>query len=174
VKQRRRRRRYAHPGVVPLVTTAPNDLWTTDFKGHFRTRDRLCHGLRSTKGDGVRPVFDRLFREYGSPRAIRTDNGVPFATAGLHGLSQLNVWWLRLGIQHQRILPAHPQQNGAHERMHNDDDVEGRLYRADQSARLKIELRCLAVPDFGACGASCVASGHAGPLEGALTPECGK
>jgi len=77
-----------------------------------------CHGLLSTKGDGVRPVFERLFREYGLPRAIRTDNGVPFATTGIHGLSQLNVWWLRLGIQHQRILPAHPQQNGAHERMH--------------------------------------------------------
>src|SRR5437879_4500250 len=76
------------------------------------------HGLLSTKGQGVRPVFDRLFREYGLPRAIRTDNGVPFATTGIHGLSQLNVWWLRLGIQHQRILPAHPQQNGAHERMH--------------------------------------------------------
>ena len=135
VKQRRRRRRYAHPGVVPPVTAAPNDLWTTDFKGHFRTRDGLycypltvadqhtryllaCHGLRSTKGSGVRPVFDRLFREYGLPRAIRTDNGIPFATVGLHGLSQLNVWWLRLGIQHQRIWPARPDQNGAHERMH--------------------------------------------------------
>jgi len=77
-----------------------------------------CHGLLSTKGHGVRPVFDRLFRECGLPRAIRTDNGVPFATTGIHGLSQLNVWWLRLGIQHQRILPAQPQQNGAHERMH--------------------------------------------------------
>ena len=77
-----------------------------------------CHGLLSTKGQGVRPVFDRLFREYGLPRAIRTDNGVPFATCGIHGLSQLNVWWIRLGIQHQRILPASPQQNGAHERMH--------------------------------------------------------
>jgi transposase InsO family protein len=135
VQKRRRRRRYAHPGVVPPLTAAPNDLWTTDFKGHFRTRDGLycypltvadqhtryllaCHALSSTKGVGVRPVFERLFREYGLPRAIRTDNGVPFATTGIHGLSQLNVWWLRLGIQHQRILPAHPQQNAAHERMH--------------------------------------------------------
>jgi transposase InsO family protein len=135
VKKRRRRRRHLHPGVVPPTTSAPNDLWTADFKGHFRTRDGIycypltiadqhtryllaCHGLLSTKGHGVRPVFDRLFREYGLPRAIRTDNGVPFATTGIHGLSQLNVWWLRLGIQHQRILPAHPQQNGAHERMH--------------------------------------------------------
>lgn len=135
VTKRRRRRRYQHPGVVPATTTQPNDLWTADFKGHFRTRDGIycypltiadqhtryllaCHGLLSTKGHGVRPVFDRLFREYGLPQAIRTDNGVPFATIGIHGLSQLNVWWLRLGIQHQRILPAHPQQNGAHERMH--------------------------------------------------------
>ncbi len=135
VQRRRRRRHYSHPGVVPATTSAPNDLWTADFKGHFRTRDGLycypltiadqhtryllaCHGLLSTKGVEVRPVFERLFREYGLPAAIRTDNGVPFATTGIHGLSQLNVWWLRLGIQHQRILPAHPQQNGAHERMH--------------------------------------------------------
>src|SRR3989442_4542260 len=135
VKQRRRRRPHYHPGVVAPVTHAPNDLWTADFKGHFRTRDGVycypltiadlhtrylltCQGLLSTKGHGVRASFDRLFREYGLPRAIRTDNGVPFATTGIHGLSQLNVWWLRLGIQHQRILPAHPQQNGAHERMH--------------------------------------------------------
>jgi putative transposase len=135
VKKRRRRRHYTHPGLVPPTTRQPNDLWTADFKGHFRTRDGIycypltvadqhtryllgCHGLLSTKGQGVRPVFDRLFREYGLPRAIRTDNGVPFATTGIHGLSQLNVWWIRLGIQHQRILPASPQQNGAHERMH--------------------------------------------------------
>lgn len=135
VKKRRRRRHYLHPGVVPAVTTQPNEIWTADFKGHFRTRDGIwcypltildlhsryllaCQGLLSTKGCGVRPVFDRVFREHGLPQAIRTDNGVPFATTGIHGLSQLNVWWMRLGIQHQRILPAHPQQNGAHERMH--------------------------------------------------------
>jgi len=135
VKKRRRRRPPYHPGVVPPVTTAPNDLWATDFKGQFRTGDRIycypltvtdqhtryllaCHGLLSTRGSGVRPIFDRLFREYGLPRAMRTDNGVPFASTSLHGLTPLNVWWLRLGIQHQRILPAHPQQNGAHERMH--------------------------------------------------------
>jgi putative transposase len=135
VTTRRRRRPSAHPGVVPLMTTHPNDLWTADFKGHFRTQDGVycypltiadqhtrfliaCHGLRSTHGRGVRAVFDRLFRTYGLPRAIRTDNGVPFATTGFRGLSQLNVWWMRLGIQHQRILPGQPQQNGAHERMH--------------------------------------------------------
>ena len=135
VRRRRRRRRTLHPGVVPPTTREPNDLWTVDFKGHFRTKDGIycypltvadqhtrfllgCHGLLSTKGIGVRPIFMRLFREYGLPAAIRSDNGVPFATTGIHGLSQLNVWWMRLGIQHQRILPAHPQQNGAHERMH--------------------------------------------------------
>jgi transposase InsO family protein len=135
VRPRRRRRAIVHPGTVPLSTTAPNDLWTADFKGQFRTRDGVycfpltiadqhtryllrVHALRSTKGVGVRPVFERAFREYGLPRAIRTDNGVPFANTGLHGLTQLNVWWLRLGIQHQRIRPASPQENGAHERMH--------------------------------------------------------
>jgi transposase InsO family protein len=135
VKKRRRRRPHQHPGVVPPITTGPNDLWTTDFKGHFRTRDGLycypltiadqhtrfllaCQGLRSTKGRGVRTVFEQVFRAFGLPQAIRTDNGVPFATTGIHGLSQLNVWWMRLGIQHQRILPAHRQQNGVHERMH--------------------------------------------------------
>jgi putative transposase len=135
VKRRRRRRPSQHPGTVPATTAHPNDLWTTDFKGHFRTRDGVycypltvadqhtrfliaCQGLGSTKGQGVRPVFDRLFRTHGLPHAIRTDNGVPFATTGIHGLSQLNVWWMRLGIQHQRILPGKPQQNGAHERMH--------------------------------------------------------
>ena len=124
VKKRRRRRTAHHPGVVPPVTTSPNDLWATDFKGHFRTRDRIycypltvtdqhtryllaCHGLLSTRGTGVRPIFDRLFCKYGLPRAMRTDNGVPFASTALHGLTPLNVWWLRLGIQHQRILPAH-------------------------------------------------------------------
>jgi len=135
VKKRRRRRAPYHPGVVPPVTAGPNDLWATDFKGQFRTGDGIdcypltvtdqhtrfllaCHGLLSTRGVGVRPIFDRLFREYGLPGAMRPDNGVPFASTSLHGLTPLNVWWLRLGIQHQRILPAHPQQNGAHERMH--------------------------------------------------------
>ena len=135
VKQRRRRRPHLHPGVVAPVTHAPNDLWTADFKGHFRTRDGIycypltiadlhtrylltCQGLLTTKGVGVRACFEQAFRTYGLPCAIRTDNGVPFATTGIHGLSQLNVWWMRLGIQHQRSRPATPQDNAAHERMH--------------------------------------------------------
>ena len=123
------------PRHRPPLTSEPNDLWAADFKGQFRTGDGIycypltisdqhsrflltCHSLRNVQTIGTRPAFERAFREYGLPRAIRTDNGVPFATQAIHGLSQLNVWWIRLGIQHQRILPAHPQQNGAHERMH--------------------------------------------------------
>jgi len=144
VKKRRRRHTYQHPGVVPAVTTAPNDIWAADFKGQFKTRNGIycypltitdlhtryllaCHGLLSTKAEGVFPVFHRAFREFGLPSAIRTDNGVPFATNGIHGLSQLNVWWIRLGIQHQRILPASPQQNGKHERMHKTLKAEATI-----------------------------------------------
>src|SRR5882762_7926184 len=94
VKKRRRRRHYQHPGVVPIKTVHPNDLWTADFKGHFRTRDGVyCYPLT---------VADQHTRYL----------------LACHGLSQLNVWWLRLGIQHQRSRPASPQDNGAHERMH--------------------------------------------------------
>jgi transposase InsO family protein len=135
VKKRQRRRRHLHPGVVAPVTIHPNDIWTTDFKGQFRTGDQEycypltvadlhsrfllgCDALKSTKDREARPCFERLFCEYGLPAAMRSDNGVPFASNGLHGLSQLNVWWMRLGIQHQRIRPASPQENGAHERMH--------------------------------------------------------
>jgi transposase InsO family protein len=136
VRARRwRRPPVEHPGVSAAQATAPNALWTADFKGQFRTRDgrycypltivdrysRLllaCQGLRSTQSTRARAVFARVFAEYGLPEAIRTDNGGPFATVGLRGLSTLNVWWLRLGIQHQRIQPAHPEQNGAHERLH--------------------------------------------------------
>jgi putative transposase len=135
VTPRRRRRAPEHPGVVPITTAEPNDLWTADFKGQFPTGDGVycypltiadqhtrflltCHGLLSTKTTTARPAFERAFREYGLPRAIRTDNGVPFATQAIHGLSYLNVWWMRLGIAYQRIHPGCPQENGAHERMH--------------------------------------------------------
>jgi transposase InsO family protein len=135
VRKRRRRHPHLHPGIVPITTVAPNDLWTADFKGQFRTGNGLycypltiadqhtrflltCYGLLSTETMAAKPVFERAFREYGLPRAIRTDNGVPFATQAIHGLSYLNVWWMRLGIAHQRIHPGQPQENGAHERMH--------------------------------------------------------
>jgi putative transposase len=135
VAPRRSRHRWKHPGAAPLTTTAPNQIWTVDFKGQFRMRNGLycypltivdhfsryllcCHGLPDVRGEGVKPQFARLFREHGLPDAIRSDNGAPFASTGIHGLSRLNVWWLQLGIVHQRITPASPQENGAHERMH--------------------------------------------------------
>ena len=115
---------------------APNDLWCTDFKGEFRLGDRrwcypltvtdqvsryllMCEALESTRQNPVITAFHRLFEERGLPAAIRSDNGVPFATPnGLYGLSALALWWLRLGIRIERIKPGRPQQNGAHERMH--------------------------------------------------------
>src|SRR6478672_10191569 len=129
VRRRRRRHPHQHPGVVPIATTHPNDLWTADFKGQFRTGNGrycypltiadqhtrfllACRGLLSTQTVTARPVFERAFREYGLPIAIRTDNGVPFATQAIHGLSYLNVWWMRLGIAHQRSRPGCPQDNG--------------------------------------------------------------
>jgi putative transposase len=132
---RARRRRHDHPGASTLKADAPNAVWSADFKGQFPTRDGQlcypltvtdnfsryllgCHGLPSVKQEGVFPAITRLFQEYGLPQAIRTDNGNPFASSALCGLSRLNVWWLKLGIQHQRIAPGCPQQNGRHERMH--------------------------------------------------------
>ncbi|RMF25544.1 MAG: IS481 family transposase [Deltaproteobacteria bacterium] len=135
VKKRRRRRTWKHPGAPELETKAPNDVWTADFKGHFRTKDGVycypltiadqhtryllrCQALGSVRTEEAKPVFRRLFGEVGLPRAIRSDNGAPFASTGIHGLCEMNVWWMRLGIAHQRIRPASPQENGAHERMH--------------------------------------------------------
>jgi len=135
VTGRRRRQFPGHPGRPLTPMDAPNAIWTADFKGQFRTRDGEycypltvvdgysryllgCQGLRSTAIDLARPVFQRLFTEYGLPRIIRTDNGVPFATTALGRLSTLSVWWIRLGITPELIEPAHPEQNGRHERMH--------------------------------------------------------
>jgi transposase InsO family protein len=133
----RRRRRWSHPGAAALKTQRPNQVWPADFKGQFKTLDGkycfpltvtdhysrkllACRGLPSVRTDGAKPVFLRLFREVGLPEAIRTDNGVPFASTGIHGLCELNVWWMKLGIVHQRIRPSSPQENGQHERMHQD------------------------------------------------------
>jgi transposase InsO family protein len=135
VKSRRRRTRWKHPGAAPLRTDGPNQVWTIDFKGQFRTRDGkycypltlldhysryllCCHGLLNVKTGGARATLERVFKERGLPAAIRSDNGVPFASTGIHGLCELNVWWMKLGIVHQRIRPSSPQENGAHERMH--------------------------------------------------------
>jgi transposase InsO family protein len=132
----RRRRRSSPPLPTPLTQPRePNDVWATDFKGQFRLGNGqlcypltatdlssrfvlACEALESVKGAPVWPVFERLFSEYGVPRIIRTDNGAPFATRGLAGLSRLSANWLRIGIRHERIEPGQPQQNGSHERMH--------------------------------------------------------
>ena len=77
-----------------------------------------CEGLPSTKHELVQPLFERAFREYGLPQVIRTDNGAPFASQAIHRLSRLHVWWIKLGVYPELILPGHPQQNGRHERFH--------------------------------------------------------
>jgi transposase InsO family protein len=125
--------------VGPLTGAGqPNDVWTVDFKGHWRTRDgRRCEPLsirdlysryiiclrpmvrRST--EAVRQVFVEVFERYGLPMIIRTDNGSPFASlVGPAGLTRLSAWWRSLGIRLERIMPGHPEQNGGHERMHGD------------------------------------------------------
>jgi transposase InsO family protein len=133
----RRRRGRATPSSAPLAHCASsNDVWCVDFKGWFRTGDGArCDPLTITDGATrylvrcvgmgggtdfakVKPLFEAAFREYGLPRAIRSDNGPPFASTGLAGLSRLSVWWIRLGIRPERIRPGKPQENGRHERMH--------------------------------------------------------
>ena len=131
----RRRRRTAMPLSQPfLPVEAPNDLWCIDFKGWFRTRDGArCDPLTLTDADsryliecriveptieGVRPIVDQALRRHGLPRAIRSDNGTPFASTGAGGLTRLSVHWIKLGIGLERIEPGAPQQNGRHERMH--------------------------------------------------------
>jgi len=135
ITPKRRHTAPGHPGRPLTPMTAPNGIWTADFKGQFKTRNGVycypltivdgfsryllaCQGLRSTAVAPARPTFLRLFREYGLPDMIRTDNGVPFATTALGRLSTLSVWWIRLGIRPELIEPASPQQNGRHERMH--------------------------------------------------------
>jgi putative transposase len=131
-----RKRRYKAQGTTLSKPRQPNDLWCADYKGEFMLADRRycypltisdfasryllgCEALASTQETFAFTVFERVFKEFGLPAAIRTDNGVPFSSPNaLFGLSKLSVWWLRLGIAIERIKPGHPQQNGRHERMH--------------------------------------------------------
>lgn len=132
---RRRRAQPGHPGRPMSVMDAPNAVWSVDFKGQFRLGSGAnCYpltvvdgysryvlavrGLPSVATVGVRPVFERLFREYGLPVRIRSDNGAPFATVALGRYSELRVWWTHLHIISELTEPASPQQNGRHERMH--------------------------------------------------------
>lgn len=135
IKARRRRGRPARVLTRSGWGQEPNDLWTADHKGQFRLGNgRMCYPLtiadsfsrylldvracNSTRHHEARAVFERAFREYGVPARILTDNGVPFGSTGVVGLSRLSVWWLRLGIAVERIEPGRPEQNGQHERMH--------------------------------------------------------
>jgi putative transposase len=132
----RKKRRRVPPQSEPLAhCDGANSVWCCDFKGHFATGDgRRCHpltimdafsryllrcqGLEQTDCEVVRPIFECAFREHGLPQAIRSDNGPPFASRAVGGLSRLSVWWIKLGIRPERIEPGKPQQNGRHERMH--------------------------------------------------------
>lgn len=134
--KRHKRRRHKAQGTQLHEPRLPNALWCADFKGEFRLGNRkycypltitdyrsryllACEGLESTREAGASPVFERVFRDFGLPGAIRTDNGVPFASPhAVFGLSRLSVWWLRLGIGIERIKPGRPQQDARHERMH--------------------------------------------------------
>jgi putative transposase len=148
-----RRRRAGRSGAwAPARTAAdePNRVWTADFKGEFRLGSgRLCYpltvqdahsrfllgcqALPGTGTAGARATFERIFREFGLPEVIRTDNGVPFSARAVGGLSGLAVWFIRLGIRLERTRRAHPQDNGAHERMHRTLKAEAvRPVRRDE------------------------------------------
>jgi putative transposase len=134
VRGRRRRRKMPRYSEPFAGCQSPNDVWAADFKGHFKTGRVTCYpltisdgysrfllrceGLRQTSFAHVQRTFVSAFREYGLPKSIRTDNGPPFATTGPGGLSDLSVWWVKLGIRPERIAPGRPDQNGRHERMH--------------------------------------------------------
>jgi putative transposase len=164
IKVRPVRRRAVPGGISPLEhCQQANVVWCADFKGWWRTRDGRrcepltvtdawsryllrCVGLRDGTGtELVRPHFDLLFREHGLPQAIRTDNGAPFASAGLGGLTKLSVWWLRLGLRVERITPGCPQENGRHERMHLSLEQSGarpaRANLAQQQEALEVFRR---------------------------------
>lgn len=132
----RKKRWRTAPYTEPLAhADQANRVWCADFKGYFRTADGAridpltisdahsryllrCQAVEKTNTARVQAIFEAAFREYGMPEAIRTDNGVPFASRALAGLSRLAVWWMKLGIVPERIEAGHPEQNGRHERMH--------------------------------------------------------
>ena len=141
ITPRPRRRAIGHPGRPSSVISGPNDSWSADFKGQFRTGDGIycypltvtdnysryilgCQALPGTLFEPTKAIFTRVFREYGLPRSIKTDNGVPFSSPTLGRLSQLSVWWLKLGVMPVLTEPGKPQQNGRHERMHKTRKAE--------------------------------------------------
>lgn len=162
--EKRRRRSQPETGRLQTRVKAerPNQVWTIDFKGWWRTRDRgrfepltirddfsryiLCaQSLESTRSEAVKARMERLFAERGLPEVIRSDNGAPFAASSSpFGLTRLSAWWLALGIDLDRIRPGKPQENGGHERMHRDMlELERRAARscADQQSALDVWRR---------------------------------
>lgn len=132
---KKHRIRRKHPGCPTTVSTEPNQIWSADYKGQFKMRNGIycypltvcdmhsryllgCEGHEAISLDKSKQHFTRLFKEYGLPERIRTDNGVPFASSAIGRLSSLSVWWIKLGIYPELIEPGQPQQNGKHERMH--------------------------------------------------------
>jgi len=142
VKKRRQRSKFKATASYLSTPTEPNDLWCTDFKGQFRLGNKeycypltlsdyvsrfllTCESLESTSESPCFVSFEQAFKEYGLPSAIRSDNGVPFASGNsLWNLTKLSVWWIRLGIRLERIKPGNPQQNAVHERMHRTLKLE--------------------------------------------------
>lgn len=142
VKRRRKPRPKATPSSHPLIEPqAPNELWTIDFKGQFRLGNRRwcfpltlvddysrfilrCEGVSTVSREKILPGLIAAFRRYGLPQTIRSDNGPPFATNGIAGLSKLGIWWKKLGIHQERIHPGHPEENSRHERMHRSLKAE--------------------------------------------------
>jgi len=162
--KRRKRRRYKARGTALSRPDKPNELWCADYKGEFMLADRrycypltitdfasryliACEALATTKETFAFSVFERAFKDFGLPKTIRTDNGVPFSCCNaLYGLSRLSVWWLRLGINIERIKPGHPEQNGRHERMHLTLKIEATKPASDnflqQQARFDDFIDC--------------------------------
>jgi len=135
IEPKKTRKRVAPRPTGLRAVDAPNQVWCIDYKGQFRLGDTTycypltitdqfsryllcCEGMGAISDEAARDVCEGVFREYGIPDAMRSDNGVPFACTGLAGLTKLSVYWLKLGIEHERIRPASPQENGQHERMH--------------------------------------------------------
>lgn len=134
--QRRKRRQRHQPAPTTLRgATSPNEVWCIDYKGQFRLGDGTycypltitdqfsryilgCEGMAAISDEQAREACEEVFRSHGLPAVMRSDNGVPFSSTGLGGLTKLSVFWLRLGIVLERIRPAHPEENGRHERMH--------------------------------------------------------
>jgi transposase InsO family protein len=135
VQARKKRQRYQSMSTTLRQAAAPNEVWCIDYKGQFRLGDKTycypltmtdqfsrfilcCEGMGAISDEHAREVCHQVFSVHGLPAVIRSDNGVPFASTGLAGLTKLSILWLRLGIVPERIRPAHPEENGRHERMH--------------------------------------------------------